>query len=113
MLFIMMSMLGAASRYGLSLIFENIWATLIVNVIGAFLMGYSSTALKTRLQPHHYKAITTGFLGSFTTFSTLNLELVTLWQSQRRKCLTYALSSYIFGPLLFTIGYLLIHITNL
>ncbi|PKE63285.1 fluoride efflux transporter FluC [Macrococcoides caseolyticum] len=105
MLFIMMSMLGAASRYGLSLIFENIWATLIVNVIGAFLMGYSSTALKTRLQPHHYKAITTGFLGSFTTFSTMSKETyVLLSTGAYRMLILYLVLTIIGGFLLCLLG---------
>ena len=105
MLFIMMSMLGAASRYGLSLIFENIWATLIVNVIGAFLMGYSSTALKTRLQPHHYKAITTGFLGSFTTFSTMSKETYVLLSTcAYRMLILYLVLTIIGGFLLCLLG---------
>lgn len=105
MLFIVMSMLGAASRYGLSLIFENIWATLIVNVIGAFLMGYSSTALKTRLEPHHYKAITTGFLGSFTTFSMMSKETyVLLSTGAYRMLMLYLVLTIIGGFLLCLLG---------
>lgn len=105
MLFIVMSMLGAASRYAFSLIFENIWATLFVNVIGAFLMGYSSTALKTRLLPHHYKAMTTGFLGSFTTFSTMSKETYILFTTGAYPMLAlYLVLTIVGGFLLCLLG---------
>lgn len=82
--------------------------TLIANLLGSLLLG-----LFAALSDDWSLWICIGILGSFTTFSTLNLELVTLWQSNKRKCLNYALISYIFGPLLFAVGYLLTHITKL
>lgn len=82
--------------------------TLIANLLGSSLLGLCAA-----LSDGWSLWICIGILGSFTTFSTLNLELVTLWQSNKRKCLNYALTSYIFGPLLFAVGYLLIHITKL
>jgi CrcB protein len=71
--------LGALMRAGLS---EAIpvggagwpWATFLVNVAGAALLGYWFTTL-----PHSsYRRplLTTGFCGALTTFSTVQLELV-------------------------------------
>lgn len=52
------------------------WATFSVNVVGAFLLG----AFVTLLPPatRHRPLLTTGFCGGLTTFSTLQLELLTM-----------------------------------
>ncbi|MGH8905901.1 MAG: fluoride efflux transporter FluC [Egibacteraceae bacterium] len=55
------------------------WATLSVNVSGAFLLGMALTLIAKRCprwqgwQPF----LCTGVLGAYTTFSTVSLELVT------------------------------------
>jgi CrcB protein len=57
------------------------WATLLVNVAGAALLGYWFTAL-----PHtSYRRplLTTGFCGALTTFSTVQLELVEMIDAGR------------------------------
>lgn len=52
------------------------WGTFVVNVAGAFALGFVLTALpKGSIWPI---AIGTGFLGSFTTFSTFSYETVVL-----------------------------------
>ena len=55
------------------------WATVIVNVIGAFLLGYFTTRLQERLPLSAYRRplLGTGFCGALTTFSTVQVEL--LW----------------------------------
>jgi CrcB protein len=49
------------------------WATFVVNLAGAFVLGYVATRLGDR---HHHRRlfIGTGFCGALTTFSTLQLE---------------------------------------
>jgi CrcB protein len=71
--------LGALARAGLA---EGLpdpgvgwpWATFVVNVVGAALLGYWFTVL-----PHNqYRRplLTTGFCGALTTFSTVQVELL-------------------------------------
>lgn len=57
------------------------WATFVVNVAGAALIGYWFTAL-----PHtSYRRplLTTGFCGALTTFSTVQVELVEMLDAGR------------------------------
>lgn len=52
-------------------------ATFIVNIVGSILLGYFYQFIKTnpRLSDPMKKCISTGLLGSFTTFSTYSLDL--------------------------------------
>ena len=54
------------------------WATFIVNLAGAFLLGYFATRLQERLPLSAYKRplLGTGLCGALTTFSTMQLELL-------------------------------------
>jgi fluoride exporter len=79
--------LGAILRYLISItLFTNSsfpFATLSINLIGSFLLAWFTTRLfkRTSLPPEVTTAIGTGFVGSFTTFSTLSLETIQLFQS--------------------------------
>ncbi|MEO6807785.1 MAG: fluoride efflux transporter CrcB [Isosphaeraceae bacterium] len=57
------------------------WATFVVNLSGAFVIGVLTVAL-TRWLPHpHLRLLMiTGVLGGYTTFSTFALESATLWE---------------------------------
>jgi CrcB protein len=54
------------------------WATLVVNVAGAALLGWAVTRLQERMPPTRYRRpfVGTGVCGALTTFSTLQLELL-------------------------------------
>jgi fluoride exporter len=54
--------------------------TLVVNLIGCFLLGWLTTFLFQfkKLHPSTTAALGTGLLGSFTTFSTFSVETVEL-----------------------------------
>jgi CrcB protein len=54
------------------------WATFIVNVLGALLLGYFITRLRERLPPSMYGRafLGTGLCGALTTFSTMMVELL-------------------------------------
>ncbi|HLF69647.1 MAG TPA: fluoride efflux transporter CrcB [Actinomycetota bacterium] len=77
-----MGALGALSRYGLEgLVSKRFpgafpWGTFAVNITGAFLLGLIFTVTTERLtiSPPIRSGITIGFLGAYTTFSTLSLE---------------------------------------
>lgn len=52
------------------------WGTFVVNATGSFLLGLIFTVLTERFLPHpEFRiAITIGFLGAYTTFSTFAFE---------------------------------------
>ncbi len=74
--------LGALARYGLDgLVLRRLggafpWGTFAVNLTGSFALGFVFTLLTERVvaAPWVRSALTIGFLGSYTTFSTLSLE---------------------------------------
>jgi CrcB protein len=73
---------GALARYGLEGAVMRRgsgsfpWGTLVVNVTGAFLLGFLFTLMTERLEtaPWIRSTVTIGFLGAYTTFSTLSFE---------------------------------------
>jgi CrcB protein len=74
--------LGAVARYGFDGLVSRRtgggfpWGTFAVNVSGSFLLGLVFTLLteRYRVDPWLRSALTIGFLGAYTTFSTLSLE---------------------------------------
>ena len=52
------------------------WPTFVVNIIGAFLLGYFTTRLLERLPLSSYRrpSLGTGLCGGLTTFSTMQVE---------------------------------------
>ncbi|MEX1300049.1 MAG: fluoride efflux transporter CrcB [Desulfotignum sp.] len=76
--------LGAASRYGISLLAVKMWGTrfpwgtLTVNLVGCFLIGllFGLSDRMRLLTPEMRLLLITGFLGALTTFSTFSMETV-------------------------------------
>ena len=62
------------------------WGTLVVNLSGCFLLGLLFTVLTERFLPHPdlRTALTIGFLGAYTTFSTFAFETVRLAEDGAR-----------------------------
>ncbi|MGN7437787.1 MAG: fluoride efflux transporter CrcB [Alcanivorax sp.] len=80
--------LGATARYGVGVGAVHVfghgypWGTLIVNIVGSFLMGAMITKFSQMDGVSHVMRVmlTTGFLGAFTTFSTFSLDFMAMWQ---------------------------------
>ena len=80
--------LGAVLRYLNAKLFTHIfgsplpWATLIVNVIGCFLMGFAYEFLLNKWQVSDSMRlfVMMGFLGALTTWSTFSMETVLMLQ---------------------------------
>jgi fluoride exporter len=73
--------LGTLARYAVSRIVHVApdsfpWATFIVNVTGAFVLGVLLTLMIERWPPSRYARpfLAIGFLGAYTTFSTFMVE---------------------------------------
>jgi len=103
---------GASMRYliGLLLITNSLFpfSTLIINLIGCYLLALLTTTLFRMVTiPTNLKlAIGTGLIGSFTTFSTISVETVQLFEDGRYSIGTAYIFCTIFGGLLFSrLGY--------
>jgi fluoride exporter len=81
--------LGALARYGLDELIGRRtgafpWGIFVVNVTGAFLIGFMVNALEPRFEDSWVRlAVVTGFLGAYTTFSTFSLDTFRLLQEGR------------------------------
>jgi len=76
------------------------WATFLVNVAGAFALGYFTTRLTERLPQSAYRRplLGTGFCGALTTFSTMQVELLRMFDGGRLAlALGYAAASIAAG----------------
>ena len=78
--------------------------TLLINLLGSFLLGL---LVGGNLNGNLYLLGGTGFLGAFTTFSTLNLELVDLAGKDQslKPLIHYAILTYGLGILLAFSGF--------
>lgn len=90
--------IGALVRYNLTAFIKGKLgtnfpiATLIINLTGAFLLGIVKDTEFALL-------VGTGILGGYTTFSTYNVDLLTLIRNKDwNKACSYFVLSGIFGP---------------
>lgn len=62
------------------------WGTLLVNVVGCFVIALAmqATLASTSLSPTFRVAITTGYLGGLTTYSSFNYETTSLFEGGAR-----------------------------
>jgi CrcB protein len=99
--------LGALARAGISELFPSgpdcwPWAVFAINISGAFILGYCVTQLQERLPLSTYRRpfIGTGFCGAYTTFSTMQLELLNMVRHHNYGLAgAYALASIALGYL--------------
>ena len=98
--------LGCWARYGQTILMQNVYgrefpiAVLSINVLGSFLIGFLfvETAERLVMDPAIRTGILTGFLGGYTTFSTFELETLTIVENgELAKALLYVLLSVVLG----------------
>ncbi|PKY10929.1 camphor resistance protein CrcB [Acidithiobacillus marinus] len=96
------AVLGAWARYGQSLLVQTVfgrdfpWATLSINIMGCFIMGFLffETLERISLNPELRTGLLTGGLGAYTTFSTFSLETLVLFENgETVKALIYMFAS--------------------
>ncbi|GAA3723649.1 fluoride efflux transporter CrcB [Salinicoccus jeotgali] len=95
------AMIGAISRYAIALSLASLTpffftATLVVNLLGAFCIGFIFKKLVER-NPLWHDFLITGLLGSFTTFSLLTYENYTLADTGDFLTLSIYLAINLFG----------------
>ena len=102
--------LGALARYLIGVTVGRLdfpWATLGINVVGSFLLGYL-LGQDSRWGATVEAAIAVGFLGAFTTFSTFSYEAVALVRGGRAgAAATYVAVSVAVGLAASAVGYVL------
>ncbi|MDM5326603.1 fluoride efflux transporter CrcB [Neobacillus sp. CF12] len=104
--------IGAITRYsiGESINIEDEFplVTLLINLLGCFLLGWFLTFISIRknISPQFTLFFGTGFIGSFTTFSTFSIETILLFQNGHIVFgALYVLISMILGILLAHLGF--------
>jgi len=103
------AMLGAWSRWGLGMMLNHVFptlplGTLVTNLAGGYLMGLALGALThfEALPPELRLLVTTGFLGSLTTFSTFSAEASTLISRDQFGWAAAHVGAHLAGSLLLT-----------
>ena len=103
--------IGASTRYFFYLVSKNLLSTsnlfintLIVNIIGSFLIGYLIILLENKSLSQDFIKyfFIIGVLGSFTTFSAFSLETIDLMINKKFLIAFFYIFSSLFLCLLFT-----------
>jgi CrcB protein len=110
--------IGATLRYLIFYYFERLhhtvfpWPTLIVNLIGSFLIGFLWGFFdRYYVSPGLRMFIFVGILGSFTTFSTFAFDIASMvHDGQFRNMIIYVLASNILAVGLAFVGFFLANI---
>ncbi len=76
------------------------WTIFLVNISGSFALAFFATRLQERLPPSTYRRplLATGFCGAYTTFSTMQVEMLKIVEAHRYGLAAgYALASIAAG----------------
>lgn len=102
---------GAIARFYLSTIINGKknslfpYGTVSVNLLGCFFMGI---VVHYSPQENIYALLAIGFLGAFTTFSSVQMEMVTLLKNKQKVAFIYFLITYIGGITFFMLGLMML-----
>lgn len=91
--------LGSVLRYLVGLAVAFPLGTLVVNVIGSFIIGLVWVHLTARGLTHWQPFLMTGILGGFTTFSAFTLDAMRLVEAGRMT----AAGAYVFASVLVSV----------
>ena len=103
--------IGASTRYFFYLVSKNLFSpnyifinTLIINIIGSFLIGYLIFLLENKSFSQDFLKyfFIIGILGSFTTFSAFSLEAIDLLVNKRFLIAFFYIFLSLFLCLIFT-----------
>lgn len=98
---------GSLLRYFISLItlyfFGNAfpYGTVAVNLVGAFFLGWFTSHILYQTNPSLARGIGTGMIGSFTTLSTLSVDVLFLWENDAIMALFLYVTISMIGGLFF------------
>ncbi|TXK85847.1 fluoride efflux transporter CrcB [Paenibacillus sp. N3.4] len=99
---------GALARYGLSVLWNPStssvfpWGTLFCNFAGCLFIGFLAFAKELRIPANLRLTLTTGFIGSFTTFSTFSYETVNMLRTDHFGLAAVYVLGSLWGGLAFT-----------
>lgn len=105
--------LGSILRYGINILLRNYsldfpFATLAVNIIGSLILGFTIALFWNKLQISHETwrlAVTVGFCGGLTTFSTFSWEAFDLIKNgEFLLAMLYAAISFLVCLLAISLG---------
>lgn len=103
--------IGSVARYLIYFYFEKQhtslfpWATLIVNLLGSFLIGFLWGYFDRVYLPTGFRLmIFIGLLGSFTTYSTFAFDIFSLFRDGEFRLLLV----YLFGTNILAIGFVFV-----
>ncbi|MBT1279424.1 fluoride efflux transporter CrcB [Thermoanaerobacter sp. CM-CNRG TB177] len=105
---------GAVLRYLITIYFTKMHHTVfpietfMINILGSFLLSFITnfTMDKYKINTNLRLAITTGFIGAFTTFSTFSMETINLLKAREIYiALNYVILSIIGGLLMSYLGF--------
>lgn len=92
---------GTLARFGISAWMAPValrfpFSTLLINIVGSFLIGWLSGEWSPVKDLTIRAALTIGFCGGFTTFSTFSIETVRMLHvGEVRRAATYVLASIV------------------
>lgn len=101
-------MLGSVLRYGLGLLLIKAFAfpTVVINLIGSFLIGVLISSGEVKIPSGWALFLVPGLLGGFTTYSTFSGELMLFLKDQAYvKAAIYFTITVVGGLLLTFLGY--------
>ncbi len=105
--------LGASFRFGVNQLVSQVfnfpvfWATLLVNVVGCFLMGKAFSYFSNHIEISEALRlfVTVGLLGALTTWSTFSMETVLMIQNDELiTAIVYTVITTFFCFLAFFLG---------